>query len=171
VTIDAIQTRIESIVLGSYSVEYPIASGRFRLIAPDRTAEDIECEVAERSFQVLISLDRVPSLPVDRVSGSGLFQYPVTITVCYALTRAGDVFDSLTTETGSATREAITKRAFADRAAIESAVGSYLNTGGLSAPSVIDLVPLSAGGLVFNPDRAILSIPFNLITRETLSGT
>ena len=170
-TIAEIQTRLEAVILGTYSAAYPILEGRFRLCSDDRTPENTEASVCERTVQVVISPDRVPSLPVDRISGSALMQYPVAVKVSYVLTRAGDAFDVLSTETGSATRESVAVRAFADRACIESALGDFHNTGGLTAPSIVDLIPLGGSGLDYLADRAILSIPFNLLTRETLSGT
>lgn len=162
-----IRARLESILLGTYGVEYPIPLAHFHLAPEDSDLDSHSLANLERAVDVQVSAERAPLLPVDRTAGVGYYNYPLVVQVGYVVTGAGDVWDASGEQSGAATVRAVSDRADTDRHMIESALGSWRNTGGLS-PHIIDLVPTGGGGLELSPDRAILSVPFQLTLRVSL---
>lgn len=163
-----IRARVQAIILGDYLGDYPIAPGRFHLASTavaNLNAHDLG--TLERAVRVDIPNERTPLVPVDRTAGFGLYQYTLTIQVGYVLTGAGDGAEALGEQSGPGTLDAIQDRANEDRQALESALGSWRNLGGLS-PHVIDLEPIGGPGIEVGPDRCILSVPFALKVRVPL---
>lgn len=161
---EAVRARFQAILLGEYGAEYAIPAEHFHLVSDDHTIADEPAGVLERAVQVDIHTDgRTPHVPVDRVSGFGIYHYPMQVRVGYVYTQAGE---SLV----EGTRKAIQDRATADRQRIESALGSWLNTGSLT-PVVLDCVPVGGGGVEFIDSRAILTVPFDLLVRASLTVT
>lgn len=162
------RARIEAILLGEYGVQYPIASGRFHMMPPDqRSLDQMDLGTLERAVLVDMPNARTPVIPTDRAAGYGVFSYPVNVQVGYVVTGAGEAWEALGEQSGAATWTAVQDRANEDRQAIESALGSWLNTGGLT-PHVIDLNPTGGGGIEQRADRAILTVPFSMMVRVPL---
>lgn len=162
-----IRARLEQVITGNYGNEFLIPLDHFRLKPVDRTLESADPGTLERSVDLRIAAERTPLIPVDRTSGVGYYSYPVVVRVAYVLTGAGDPGESDGPQSGEATLPAVEDRADTDRNRLESALGSWLNTGALN-PHVIDLRPVGGGGLELLADRAILTVPFEMILRAPL---
>jgi hypothetical protein len=163
-----IRARIQDIILGEYIGDYPIAQGRFHLAATsEATLATHDLGTLERAVSVDIPNARTPLVPVDRGAGFGLYQHTLTVRVGYVLTGAGDAAEGTGEQSGAGTLVAIQDRANEDRQALESALGSWRNLGGLS-PHVIDLEPVGGGGVEVGTDRCILAVPFVLKVRVPL---
>jgi hypothetical protein len=166
-----VRARLEAIITGDYGTDYAIPAGHFHLAPGDRTIDRTDLGSAERAVKVVIRQDRTPHLPINRMSGHGIYTYPVDVQVCYVRTQAGEDWDGASGEqSGAGTDEGITDRANADRNRLEAALGSWLNTGGLT-PHIIDLRPTGGGGIETLGQRAILTVPFELLVRVPLTTT
>jgi hypothetical protein len=169
----AVKARLTAIMLGTYGSEFTIAAGKFHEASPDQEPAHHPLGTLERAFWVVMPGQRTPIVPVDRTAGVGYYAYPLNIQVGYVFTRAGgDAVVEGGEVDGGATMDLVEARALADGHAIESAMSSWLNTGGLT-PHVIDLkAPDNSDGpaLEWLPDRCILTVPLLLLTRVTLGG-
>lgn len=171
---DALRAGVEALLLGESGVSpWVFPAGHLKRREGADTLATYALNALERRMDVDVGLG-APLAPVNHLQGYGLFSHPLIINVGYILTGAGDAFDALGEQSGTATLEAVQDRANTDAHAIHAVLGYLgnwpsLNTTGLD---VIDVRAGtgSLGTLVQSSDRAILSVALEVWVRAALPG-
>jgi hypothetical protein len=167
----SLRTTIESLLLGTAGTTRTMASGRFRLRAPDGALEDHPANAAERTVEVVISPAEHP-FGWNGLDGFVIQQSAMTVRVGYLYTNAGgDQAEALTEQSGAATLDVIRDRAATDAHAIDVVLQWHENYSGTD-PAIISINksgPPSPVAIV--GDRAVLEIPYVITSKATLPGS
>lgn len=147
---------------------HTITAGHFRL--PSGPLETCEPDACERAVEVQL-LSSAPLGTQNPLDGRDIRTSPMIVRVAYRFHAEGGLDSGVdATLLGGADRASIEDRASEDAAVLLGAVSWEPSWSGLD-PHVIDVAPSSDGwSIEFIDDRAILSVPFDLITRATFPG-
>jgi hypothetical protein len=150
-------------------VGHTITAGLLHVVAGE--VETCEPDAVERAVSVSISASQPLTGHQNPLDGRDLRLSPLVVSVGYRLDDDGDLDAGVdASRLGGADRVSIEARASSDAAAILSAIGHQPSWAGLD-PVVIDVAPSPSGWSVEQrEDRAILTVPFEMITRAALPG-
>jgi hypothetical protein len=153
---------------GAGAMGHTIPLGHFRL--PSGPLETCEPDACERAVEVRL-LSSAPLGTQNPLDGRDIRTSPLIVRVAYRFHAEGGLDSGVdATLLGGADRASIEDRASEDAAVLLGAVSWEPSWSGLD-PHVIDVAPSSDGwSIEFLDDRAILSVPFDLITRATFPG-
>lgn len=148
---------------------HTITAGHFRL--PSGPLETCEPDAVERAVEVQILSSAPLNGYQNHLDGRDLRVSPVVVRVGYRYEPEGSLDAGVdAARLGGADRGSIEDRASEDAALILGSVSWQPSWAGLD-PHVIDVAPAEDGWSVeYLEDRAVLSVPFQLITRATFPG-
>ena len=165
----ALRSWIEGLLTGAQGTGYTLESGRFHLVAEDKTAEDHPINAGERAVEVAIEAAE-PFVDRNPYDGFCFVRFAVTVRIAYALTKAGgDLVEGLTEQNGSATLGAIRDRALTDYLDVVRVL-SWPDNRGSTNPVIIALIAEDSYSLESGDDRVLLEIPFRLDARVTTTS-
>lgn len=153
---------------GAGATGHTIPLGHFRL--PSGPLETCEPDACERAVEVQL-LSSAPLGTQNPLDGRDIRTSPMIVRVAYRFHAEGGLDSGVdATLLGGADRASVEDRASEDAAVLLGAVSWQPSWAGLD-PHVIDVAPAEDGWSVeYLEDRAVLSVPFQLITRATFPG-
>jgi hypothetical protein len=166
----SLRSTIESLLLGTSGTTRTMDANRFHLHAPDSDLDTHPSNAAERTIEVVLD----PAEPLDGFNGCDsfvMYRQRLAVRVRYLYTRAGgDMAEGITEQSGPATLDVIRDRANTDAHAINVVLQWHENYAGTD-PRIVTINPDGPpSGPVVNGDRAILELPFVMVTQASMPG-
>ena len=164
-----VRARLEALVFDGYgTTSYTIASGTFRRPPYDLDSPEAS---ADRVARVVIGLPVEVDEGVNPLDGHALRFRPVEVRVLYQLTGAGDdVPEGTGLQIGPGSIDAIGDRMAHDAHALTTTLTWYEHWTGLD-PYVASIVVDGAPSSEFDGAIATLTVPFRMLSRDTLPGS
>lgn len=155
---------------GAGEAGYTITAGHFRL--PADVLDRCEPDAVERAVEVQIAASAPLGGYQNHLAGRDLRVSQLNVRVGYRYVADGSIDSGVdSSRLGGADGDSVEDRASVDAAMILGSVSWQPSWAGLD-PHVIDVAPTEDGWSVeFADDRAILTVPFQLITRATFPGS